>query len=889
MLSTMNPRSMLLACSFAAALAAAPSAQRPATAVPTPQSVIGWEPCADYKLANYEQIEDYFRKLAAAAPARMQLVEMGKTAEGRTQVLGIISSEQNMRQLGTYKDIARKLALGRDGDRRLTDEEARALAREGKAVVWIDFGLHSTEVAHGQTAPLMVYKAVTDESDEMKAIRDNVIFLLVANMNPDGTTMVASWYRENLGKPWEGRLPELWHKYVGHDDNRDWYMMNQPETRNSAKQLYTEWFPQIIYNQHQTGPFPSRIFVPPFDDPMNPNIPPLVMRGVNTVGDAMTRRLDQEGKRGAVSRIGFDTWWNGGMRTAPYFHNMIGILTETGHASATPANYDASAFPKYFAGTTVPTLEPTTYYPSPYLGGEWHLRDSCNIMVTTSMAVLDIAAKRRQEFLYDIYQMGRDAVKNNANETFIVPMAPIDGARVVQWDPPTAVKMINVLRLGGIEVERATAPFSAGGKQYAAGSFVIRGAQPFEPYVRDLLTPQVYPDMRLYPGGPPKRPYDITGWTLNYQMGVTVDRVMERVDVATDKVDVAPVPPIPTPTGEGAFAIDPRENDAFIVVNRLLKAGATVSRATAPIPIGSLSHVREDSWPAGAFLVAPGAGTAGLPQAARSLGVSYAAISQMPAGAVRVRAPRIGLYHAWGGNMDEGWTRWLLEQFEFPYTSVFDRDVRAGNLRARFDVILLPDATYDSMLNGMAPGSMPDAYTGGMTARGVSNLFEFVSSGGTLVAMDRAAELPLTTFGLPIRNVTSGARDSDFYIPGSILKIRVNPSNPIAYGMPADAAAFFINSPAFALGARSGGRGDEPPAASATTPANIRIVAEYPGRDLLMSGWMLGERTIAGRAAVIEASVDKGRLVLLGFRTQHRGQMHGAYKLLFNSLFFPGG
>ena len=859
MLSAMRHRTRLpfLAFSFVAlvaGLATAPSAQSPG--VPTPQSVIGWEPCADYKLATYEQIEEYFRKLAAAAPARMRLVDMGKTVEGRTQVLGVISSEENIRQLGKYKDIARKLALGKDGDRRLSEDEARALAREGKAVVWIDFGLHSTEVAHGQTAPLMVYKAVTDESDEMKAIRDNVIFLLVANMNPDGTTMVASWYRENLGKPWESRLPELWHKYVGHDDNRDWYMMNQPETRNSARQLYFEWFPQIIYNQHQTGPFPSRIFVPPFDDPMNPNIPPLVMRGVNTVGDAMTRRLDQEGKRGAVSRIGFDTWWNGGMRTAPYFHNMIGILTETGHASATPATYDAKTFPKFFAGTTVPTLEPTTYYPSPYLGGEWHLRDSCNIMVTTSMAVLDIAAKRKQEFLYDIYQMGRDAVKNGAQETFIVPAS--------QWDPPTAVKMINVLRLGGIDVERATAPFSAGGKQYDAGSFVIRGAQPFEPYVRDLLTPQVYPDMRLYPGGPPKRPYDITGWTLNYQMGVAVDRVMEAVNVATEKVEVAAAPAVAAPIGNGPFAIDPRANDAFIVVNRLLKAGDTVYRANAPL----------NAWPAGAFILAAGPNSAArLAQANRGLGVAVAPLGQALGNGTPIRAPRIGLYHAWGGNMDEGWTRWLLEQFEFPYTSVFDRDVRAGNLHAKFDVILLPDATYDSMLNGMAPGTMPDPYTGGMTARGVANLFEFVSAGGTLVAMDRAAELPLTTFGLPIRNVTAGVSSNDFYIPGSILKIKVDVTDPVAYGMPADAAAFFINSPAFAI---------------TGNPRNVRSVAEYPTRDVLMSGWMLGEKTIAGRAAVVEATVDKGRLVLLGFRTQHRGQMHGGYKLLFNSILLAG-
>jgi Zinc carboxypeptidase len=914
-------RSIALAAMLAAASVALPSAQR---AVPTPASVLGWEPCADYKLATYEQIEEYFRKVAAAAPARMQLIDIGKTSEGRTQVLAIVSSEDNIRQLGRYKEIARKLALARDGTRPLTDEEARALAHEGKAVVWIDFGLHSTEVAHGQTAPLFLFRTVTEESEEMTFIRDNVILLLVANMNPDGTTMVASWYRENLGKPWESRLPELWHKYVGHDDNRDWYMMNQVETRNSAKQLYTEWFPQIIYNQHQTGPFPSRIFVPPFDDPMNPNIPPLVMRGVNLVGDAMTRRLDQEAKRGAVSRIGFDTWWNGGMRTAPYFHNMVGILTETSHASATPANYDARTFPKYFPGTTVPTLEPTTYYPSPFLGGEWHLRDSCDIMVTTSMAALDIGAKRRQEWLYDSYQMGRDAMRANARETFIVP--------VDQWDPATAVKLVNVLRLGGIEVERATAAFSAAGRSYGAGSFLIRGAQPFEAYAKDLLTPQAYPDMRLFPGGPPKRPYDITGWTLSYQMGVRADRVAETVSVATEKIDVAPVPAVTVPAAAKTYAIDPRANDAFIAVNRLLKAGDVVSRTTGAIGVDG------SEWPAGTFLVAAGAGTAGrVEQIVRTLGVAVRGVDdqtsqglarQLPGNAEatpgqlpdnsqaiprrflgnaqaiardvrgnaqaiardvpgiarqRVRAPRIGLYHGWGGNMDEGWTRWLLEQFEYPYTSMFDRDVRAGNLRAKFDVILLPDATYDQMLNGMAPGSMPDAYTGGMTARGVSNLYEFVTQGGTLVTMDRAAELPLTTFGLPIRNVTAGVRDTDFYIPGSILKITVDPTHPVAYGMPREAAAFFINSPAFAVGRRTS-QFEETAAADPPLPDNLHIVARYPESNLLMSGWMLGERVIARRAAVIEAAVDKGHVVLLGFRSEHRGQTHGTYKLLFNSL-----
>src|SRR5262249_1800810 len=373
----------------------------------------------------------------------------------------------------------------------------------------------------------------------------------------------------------------------------------------------------------------------------------------------------------------------------------------------------------------------------------------------------------------------------------------------------------------------------------------------------------VYPDMRVYPGGPPKRPYDITGWTLSYQMGVRADRVAEAVDVATEKVDVATMPPGMVPAGIAGqpyyFAIDPRANDAFIAVNRLLKEGVPVYRATQAIAAGGAE------FPPGAFLAPPTASTRALSDAARSLGLTVA-VGPTEASApprVRLRAPRIGLYHGWGGNMDEGWTRWLLEQFEFPYTSVFDRDVRAGNLRAKFDVILLPDATYDQMLNGMAPGSMPDAYTGGMTVRGVSNLYEFVTQGGTLVAMDRAAELPLTTFGLPVRNVTAGVLETDSYIPGSILRIAVDPTHPVAYGMPPDAAAFFINSPAFAIGRRTS-QFDDSPAVEPPVPQGLHVVAHYPESNLLMSGWMLGERLIARRAAVIEAAVDKGPVVLLG-------------------------
>ncbi len=606
---------------FFLALLAAPAAPD----VPTPASVFGFEPCAERELATYEEISDYFRKLDASSD-RMRLFEIGKTAEGRTMLLSVISSEENLKKLDRYKEISKRLALAKN----LGEEEARALAKEGKAVVWIDFGLHSTERAHAQTAPLLAFKAVTEESDEMRAIRENVLLVLIPNINPDGTTLVVDWYRKVKGTPFEeSSPPELYQKYIGHDNNRDFYMFNQPESRNVAAQLYAGYFPQIIYNQHQEAPFPARIFVPPFEDPMNPNIPPLVMRGINLVGEAMTRRMDQEAKPGVVSRLQFDTWWNGGMRTAPYFHNMVGILTETGHSSPMTVTYDPEKFPKAFANGES-TSEPSTYYPNPFRGGTWRFSDSCGYMMTGSMAVLEIGSDRKEEWLYDIYRMGRDAIEKGDSETYVIPAE--------QWDPGTAAKLVNVLRWGGIEVEQATAAFTAAGKSYPAGSYLVRGAQAFRPHLTDLLNPQVYPDRRLYPDGPPEKPYDITGWTLPFQMGVKVEKVLEKVTASATPVDWAK----PSPTSiEGragfGYAIDARSNDAFTAVNRLMKAGVSISRTGSSL----------GDWPPGAFVVQTGADR--IEAAVRDLGVRIQALVEAPSDLVSLRAPRIGLYHGWGG------------------------------------------------------------------------------------------------------------------------------------------------------------------------------------------------------------------------------------------------
>ncbi len=837
-------------------------------AVPRPADVFGFEPGADYHLAHYDRIQEYFHALDAASD-RIRVEQIGTSTLGRPMLLAFISSADNLAKLDHWKQISARLARARD----LTDEQAHALAEEGKAIVWIDGGLHATEVAHGQETPLIAYDLVTDESSEAKKIRDNVIFLLMPNMNPDGLDIVADWYERNLGTPFEtSPLPWLYHHYVGHDNNRDWFTMFMPESRAVAKQLYEEWYPQIVYNQHQPAPFPARIFTPPFADPVNPTIPPLVVRGVNLIGDAMNRRFAEEGKAGVVSRVGFDMWWNGGMRTAPYYHNQIGILTETaGYRYATPHCYDPADLPSTFGGANVSAKEPSIFYPNPWKGGCWHLRDAIDYEVTSDYAVLEAAADMREDFLYDAYRMGHEAIeKGNAGDPYAY-VIPATGQR----NPREAVELVNLLRRAGIEITRATSDFSAGGRSYPAGSFVVPTAQAFRPYVVDLMGKQVYPDMRLYPGGPPDPPYDISGWTLPMQMDVRVERVEKPFQVAGSAVDSASVWP-GTVSGDAGWgwALDHASNASAIAVNRLLKAGDRVSWAMAPATVDG----RE--WSAGTILVRRGGGTADRVRSlAADLGVDFVGLSSQPdVRAERLRRPRVALYKSWVSNIDEGWTRWILQQYDFPVDTLHDADIRSGRLKD-FDVLILPDQSPGDLLNGHAPGTMPPEYTGGLGVKGAAAIDDFVKGGGVLVALDAASDFAIEQLGLPVRNAVAGLPDTRFYVPGTLLRIDVDDSDPVAYGMPEEAAAFFSNSRAFEV-IPSASEGDK-----SAPPQPVSVVARYADHDLLMSGWSLGgEHHLGGRPAVLRVGKGKGDVVLIGFRPQFRAQPRGTFKLLFNAI-----
>lgn len=835
--------------------------------VPHPSEVFGFEPGEDYKLADVDQLYAYYRALAEASP-RVELKEIGTTHRGRPLLLLFISSEENLAQLERWRSISERLARAR-----IPEEEARQLAREGKAIVWIDAGLHSTEVAHSQHAPLLAHHMATDESEETRRFRDDVVMLLMPLMNPDGHQIVVDWYRRNLGTPFETtRPPEVYHEYVGHDINRDWFMIRQAESKAVSRVIYEEWYPQIIFNHHQTAPFPARIFIPPFADPVNPHIPPLVVRGVNMVGEHMAKRFEEEQMPGVVSRMTFTMWWNGGMRTVPYFKNMIGLLAEVGHASASPAYHDPESLPREFGSGShrISAREPSVYYANPWPGGWARLGDAVNYHFVASLGTLDIASKLREDWLFNIYRMGRDAIeKGEAGGPFAYVIPPD-----AQWDRGEAIDLVNRMRLGGVEVHRATADFTAGGQRFPAGSYIIPAGQAFRAYVVDMMEKQEHPHREAYPGGPPERPYGgLAGWTLPMLMGVNSVRIDEPFQARMEPV--TGLAPVADGRVEGAanfgYLLSKRENVSSRAVNRLLAQGERVSWTT-----GAFTSAGRE-WEPGTFVIeSRGRRTAErIAALADELGLDFTGIASRPDVELqRLRQPRVAMYKPWTANMDEGWTRFILDEHDFTLTSLTDRDIRQGDL-SRYDVIILADQSAASILNGNAPGTMPDEYVGGLGVEGAAALKRFVERGGRLVTLDGASDFAIQQFGLPVRNAVAHVPGDRLFIPGSLIRLNVDPRHPVAFGMPEEAAAFYQMSRAFQI-VRPASAGEQ----RAPEP-RVEVVARYGARDLLLSGWEVGaEQYLRNQPAVVRAELGAGDVVMIGFRSQFRAQPSGTFKFL---------
>jgi hypothetical protein len=776
-------------------------------APPTPEAHFGHPIGQDRTTLEWSRVVSYFQALAASSD-KIRVSTYGRSVDGKPMIVGIISSAANLRNLQRIEEAQRRLA-----DPRATNEaESRKWIAEGKAVVMITCSIHATELASTQTAVEFAYRLITEDRPKFRAILDNVILLLVPSLNPDGVDIVTNWYRKTLGTAFEGTSPpELYQHYIGHDNNRDWYIFSQPETRATVSRLHNVWHPHIVYDVHQQGLNASRMFVPPWLDPIDPNVDPYIAQWCNRIGAGMAGDLTNAGRSGVAINAIYDFWTPA--RHYQAYHGGLRILSESASVRlASPVVVRPEEIANRALGYN--PRERSWNYLEPWMGGEWHLRDIIDDQEIAMESCLYQAAVLREDLLAGSYRALRRAATRQSPYAFVVPQP--------QRDDGATRKMLGTLVFGGVEVERNTAPFAAGGREFQPGSWVIRMQQPYSAFAKTLLERQHYPELRLYPGGPPKTPYDVTAQTLPLLMGVEVATIEAPFTAALERV-----PDIPAEPNEALAAGD---TNTWKAVAAAWKKRSAVWRNPAT----------------GDFVLRETTGNR------------------------RIAAPRVGLYRSWIPQIDEGWTRWLFDEFGFPYTSLRNGAINEGKLRARFDAIVFPDQSAGSIRNGYRPGTMPDEYVGGIDDNGVAALKEFAQAGGTLVFLNSSAEYAIQTLGLPVKNVLRGVGNRDFYCPGSLLNVRLDTASPLTLGVPGEIAVWAEQSPTF----------------EAAAPG-VRAIARYPESQILASGWLLGEKLIAGKTAVAEVPMGAGRVILFGMRPQYRAQSYLTFKLLFNALVMP--
>jgi Zinc carboxypeptidase len=830
-------------------------AQKSAGQVPTPSAFLKFEVGADRQLADYRQIASYFKALAAAS-SRLEYEPLGKTTLGEEMFMAVISSEENLRNKARYKEIARKLA----DPRGLSREQIDALAGEGKAIFLLTCNIHASEIGSSQMAMEWAYKLVTAQDAETKRRLNDVIVLLVPSLNPDGQIMITEWYRKYVGTKYEGGpLPYLYHHYVGHDNNRDWYMLTQIETKNVNQMVYHDWFPQFWLDEHQMGYYGPRIYIPPNADPVAKLVNPLVHRGNNLLGADMGWRLEEAGKSGVIFGYSFDAYWPGGTRNTGWWKNMFGVLTEVASARvATPMEIS----PTELQGGTKGLInyEQQINFPNPWHGGVWRLRDIMDYELIISDAALETVSKFRRELLRGVATMATQAVQSaDANTYWRISLQE-------QRDPVVASRLAALLLEHGVEVR-----LSADKKSY-----LIPTAQPYGRFVDEMLGIQRYPEVRPAANSGILEPYDVAAWSLPLMMGVSAERVRipqsegERATGIT-----APAWPAAGLAGNGKFfSVAARQNNVFSLANAMHSAGGPVY----------LAHAANET-PSFVFAAHPQ-----LAAAAAKFHLQLQSRSDLPQGAVELKAPRVAVYKSYIPAIDEGWTRFVLEQYGFNVKNIENKEVKAGNLGSNWDVIILPDSSKDSIVDGKSRGEggyseeLPPEYTGGIGKEGVHALREFVEKGGTLITLANSSDVVIgEEFNLPVRNSLASAEgrragvNSDFNVPGSLLRVYLDTNHPVGYGMPSEIAAFVDSPIAFQT--------------SAPPPDMQRsVIAWYPddAKDILISGYAKGAERLQRKAAAVAFARGKGKVVLFGFRVQHRAQTEGTFQLLFNAITWSG-
>jgi len=832
----------------------APAQSAASTRLRTPTEFLGFEVGADRTLADYHQIVSYFEYLAKGSP-RMELEKMGETTNGNDFILAMISTPENLRERKRYQEIARRLA----DPRGLTQAETDSLVRAGKTIILLTNNIHSTEIASSQMVMELAHQLVTATDAATERRLGDVILLLVPSLNPDGQMMETEWYRKYVGTPYEGgRMPWLYHHYTGHDNNRDWYMLTQKETKAMTRVAYKEWFPQVWLDVHQMGSSGPRIFVPPYADPIAPSVSPLMWRGINLIGSNMAWRLEQAGKSGVVSQYVFDAYYPGSVDSNPEFKNIFSMIIELASARmATPIQFDRNELSG--GGKGLAEYRVTTNFPNPWPGGVWRLRDIMDYELVAANAMLEVVGDHPADFMRGTAATAREQIAaGRPDEYWRIPRA--------QRDAVTAARLAHLLDENGAEVLATPT------------DFLVPTAQPYGKFVGELLGTQRYPEVRTSAGGPILRPYDVTTWSLPLLMGVLVTKeVVPAQALAAAKPLADSDWPAGSLMGKGpAYALRRDGNSAFRLVNAVLAGGGRVSIATDSV-VGSDGA----SFPAGTFIIASDAKLAEL--AARHH-VTLTALSRMPGAVAEQRAVRVGLYKPWSASMDEGWTRFVLEQYGFAPKSIDNATMRGGKLKASFDAIILPSVPKSIIVTGRPAGArgrsfdeLPPEYAGGIGDGGIAALREFVDAGGTLITLAESGELAADELGLPVRNALDRVDGDEFSVPGSLLLAHLDPGNPVNYGMPRDAAIFVDDAIAYAT---------TPP------PPGVRriAVATYPAasEDILLSGWATGLDRLERRNAAVAFTRGAGKVVMFGFRVQNRAQTEGTFKMLFNSILWAG-
>ncbi len=879
-------RRVLAAFTLLAAIASAET-------IPTPEQYFGFKIGADRKIARYDKMVAYFQKLAAASD-RVTYRNLGSTTGGNPFVMLEIASPATLRNLEHFKTLEKRLYF-QGGD--VPEAEREQIFREGKAVVLVTNNIHSTEIGASQMAIELAYRLATDNSPATKKILDQVILLLVPSVNPDGEIKVTDWYNKYLGTPQEGSTPPfLYHTYAGHDDNRDMFLLSLKESQLTAQVLWHEWFPSVWLDQHQQGPSGPRMFTMPSGDPINPNVHPLIYRWNSIFGQIQAAALEAAGKVGIMHTSTYTSFWEGAMAWSGWWHNQVGLLTEAASVQiASPVN-QMRAEPVQPAipglphmleiGLTAPLdlqasgpgfqlapprdITPRANYPRPWMGGSWTLRDIVDYELISTMALLESAADSRETLLRQIYEVNAGTIEDGRRgrigfgdrDPSYAVLIPSAG----QHDENEVIELIEKLRLGGVEIYRARRAFSSNGESWPEGTYVIPLAQVFGRYAKDVLEVQAYPaGQREYSGASTDGPYDVSAWSLGKQFGVKTVFAHEPLpgDLPLDSVTLKQNYVLNMERSGSSLRLPYNGARSAVVVNRLLKAGVRLSMISphgpgdAAIQLPASAQTQAPTWSA----------------ATRGYDVTIRNISAPEEFGTPLRAPRIGVYQSWTANIDEGWTRFVLDQYEFPYTTLHNADISVGRLRARFDAIILPDQTAKGILEGQTSAGVPAEYRGGLGEKGWLALKDFADQGGTLIAFGDACNLLVDKLPLPVKELKRGILPEQHDGPGTILNLQVDTANPLGWGMAPATFGFYLNSPFFDVAEGFGGQ-------------KVRVVARYPNVGVTASGYLKGEEYMLGRAAVVSVDMNPGKVVLFGIRPQHRAQTHATLPLIFDALYW---